>query len=105
MLRVQQAQSPSEWASHQIALAQAHERWARDAASGAEEDWASERWVDHTREQAYHLLCANPGANLPRVLTSAVKAAAHSTVLARSSPSSARGSIWLRRTETSPNRC
>jgi tetratricopeptide (TPR) repeat protein len=82
MLRVQQAQSPSEWASHQTALAQAHERWARDAGR-AEEDWASELWVDHTREQAYHLLCANPGANLSHVLTLAVKGAAHSAVLAR----------------------
>ena len=40
-------------------------------------------WIDHTREETYHLLCADPVNNLPRALTSAVKAAEHSTIRAR----------------------
>ena len=83
MLRLQQAQAPREWTSRQLALAQAHERWALDAAGDDEEDWSSPRWVDHTREQAYHLLCADPDTNLQGVLASAVRAAAHSTIHAR----------------------
>ena len=40
-------------------------------------------WVDSTREETYHLLCADPRGNLPKALASAVKAAEHSPIRAR----------------------
>jgi tetratricopeptide (TPR) repeat protein/predicted ATPase len=73
MLRLQLAQSPREWRSRQTVLAQAHAHWASDAAKGAEKTWANPEWIDHTREEIYHLLCADPDNNLPRALASAVK--------------------------------
>ncbi len=83
MLRLQRAQAPSEWRSTQIALAQAHGRWAREAAGGTDKTWTNPNWIDHTREETYHLLCADPDNNLPGALASAVKAAEHSTTRAQ----------------------
>jgi hypothetical protein len=83
MLRLQRAQAPIDWKVRQIALAQMHERWAREAAVDSGKTWSDHRWIDHTREQTYHLLCADPDASLGAALTSAVKAAEHSTVRAR----------------------
>lgn len=62
MLRLQLAQAPSEWRSNEAALAQANGRWARDAAGGTDEAWTNPNWIDHTREETYHLLCADPTA-------------------------------------------
>ena len=83
MLRLQRAQAPSEWRSNQVTLAQVNGRWARDAAGGADEDWTNPNWIDYTREEIYHLLCADPINNLPKALASTVKAAEHSTIRAR----------------------
>ena len=83
MLRLQLAQAPSEWRSSQVILAQASERHARQAAGGIGDAWANPNWIDHTREQIYHLLCADPINNLPKALSSAVKAAEHSAIRAR----------------------
>jgi tetratricopeptide (TPR) repeat protein len=83
MLRLLLAQAPSEWRSNQLTLAQVNGRWARDAAGGANKAWTNPNWIDHTREEIYHLLCANPINNLPQALASAVKAAEHSTIRAR----------------------
>ncbi len=83
MLRLQLAQAPSEWRSSHVALAQANGRWARDAAGGTSKAWTNPDWIDHTREQTYHLLCADPIKNLTKALASAVKAAENSTVRAR----------------------
>jgi len=75
MLRLQHAQSPAEWRAHHLALARAHARWAAEAASGADPLWANPDWVDHAREETYHLLCADPAHNLPQALGSAARAA------------------------------
>ncbi len=83
MLRLQLAQSPSEWRSNHIILAQANRRWAQGAADGADEAWANPNWTDCTREEMYHLLCADPVNNLPKVLSSAVMAAEDSVIRAR----------------------
>ena len=83
MLRLQLAQAPSEWRSSQVALAQANRRWASDAAGGTGKAWNNPDWIDHTREETYHLLCADPVNNLTKALTSAVYAAENSTVRAK----------------------
>ena len=83
MLRLQLAQAPSEWRSNQVAVAQVNGRWARDAAGGTDKAWTNPQWIDHTREEIYHLLCADPINNLPQALASAVKAAEHSIIRAR----------------------
>jgi tetratricopeptide (TPR) repeat protein len=83
MLRLQLAQAPSEWRSNQVNLAQVNARWARDAAGGTDKAWTNPNWIDHIREEIYHLLCADPINNLPKALASAVEAAAHSTIRAR----------------------
>jgi tetratricopeptide (TPR) repeat protein len=83
MLRLQHAQSPSQWRANHITLAEANAAWARDTAGQDGGSWRNARWVDHTREQTYHLLCADPASNLPQALATAVKAAEHSTTRAR----------------------
>ena len=72
MLRLQLAQAPSEWRSSQVALAQANERWARDAADGTENTWTNPNWIDHTREATYHLLCAIVESVMPTVVLAVV---------------------------------
>ena len=83
MLRVQQAQSPSEWRSGHAILALANRRWAQEAISETGKTWVNPAWIDHTREEIYHLLCANPDKNLPEALASAARAADHSTMRAQ----------------------
>ena len=82
MLRLQLAQAPNEWRSNQIVLAQANQRWAREA-EGTDKTWRNPAWIDYTREETYHRLCADPINNLPEALASAVYAGAHSTIRAR----------------------
>ena len=83
MLRLRRAEAPAEWRSEQNLLARAHAGWASEAAEGMESAWGNPGWVDSTREETYHLLCADPRGNLPRALASAVKAAEHSLIRAR----------------------
>ena len=84
MLRLQRAQSPRQWRANHAALAQAHAGWAAETAGdGTGENWSDPDWVDHTREQTYHLLCANSIENLPGALASAVKVAENSITRAR----------------------
>jgi tetratricopeptide (TPR) repeat protein len=83
MLRLRRAETPAEWRAEQDLLAQGNARWASEAAKGAEKTWAIADWIDYTREETYHLLCADPHGNLPKALGSAVKAAEHSPVRAR----------------------
>jgi tetratricopeptide (TPR) repeat protein len=83
MLRLQRTQAPSEWRARQVALARAHAGWAADAAGSTGEAWANPGWIDHTREETYHLLCADPVSNLPQALASAVQAAVHGAIRAR----------------------
>jgi tetratricopeptide (TPR) repeat protein len=83
MLRLQLAQAPSEWRSNQATLAQSNRRWACDAADGTDEAWTNPNWIDRTREEIYHLLCADPINNLPKALASAVKAAGYGAIRAR----------------------
>jgi tetratricopeptide (TPR) repeat protein len=83
MLRLKRIQSPSEWLSDQIALSEVYNIRAANALGRNEKAWTNTEWTDNTREEIYHLLCADPVNNLPRALMSAVKAAEHSTVLAR----------------------
>jgi tetratricopeptide (TPR) repeat protein len=83
LLRQQQAQAPSQWRASHVLLAKANARWAREAADTANKPWANGRWVDYTREETYHLLCADPAGNLSRFLTSAVSAAEHGIIRAR----------------------
>jgi len=66
MLRLQLAQSPSEWQSNQNTLAQANRRWAQGAAGGTDEAWTNPNWIDYTREEMYHLLCADPSTICPK---------------------------------------
>jgi tetratricopeptide (TPR) repeat protein len=83
MLRLQRAQSPSEWRLNHLALAAAHDRWAAEAVSDASKPWSNQTWVSHRREMAYHLLCADPDNNLDQVLSSALAAAADGDAYAR----------------------
>ena len=82
MLRLQLAQAPNEWRSNQIVLAQANRRWAREG-EGTNKTWRNPAWIDYTREETYHRLCADPINNLPEALASAVYAGDHSTIRAR----------------------
>ena len=83
MLRLQIAQAPSEWRSNHAILAQANRRWACDAADGTDEAWTNPNWIDRTREETYHLLCADPINNLPKALALAAKAARYGAIRAR----------------------
>jgi tetratricopeptide (TPR) repeat protein len=83
MLRLRRPEAPVEWRAEQNALATANARWASVADEGTESTWANSEWIDYTREQTYHQLCADPYGNLPSALSSAVKAAEHSAVRAR----------------------
>ncbi len=83
MLRLQRAQAPSEWRSNHVMLAEANAGWARDTVGSTDQQWANARWADHTREETYHLLCADSTGNLPTALASGVRAAKHSTLRAR----------------------
>jgi tetratricopeptide (TPR) repeat protein len=83
MLRLQHAQSPSDWRASHLALAAAHRRWAAEVAGDAAEAWSNQDWIDHIREQTYHLLCADPVNNLGQALASAINAAACGSVRAR----------------------
>jgi CHAT domain-containing protein len=78
MLRLQRNQAPSEWRSRHIALARAHANWAAATVADTNTRWSNPDWIDHAREETYHLLCADPANNLPQALASAVKAAAQS---------------------------
>jgi tetratricopeptide (TPR) repeat protein len=82
MLRLQRAQAPIDWKERQITLAQAYERWAGGEVGEAGREWENPRWIDHTREQMYHLICASPDVNLPLALASAAQAAARGPVRA-----------------------
>ena len=75
MLRLQRGQSPRDWRDNHIALAAANARWAAETAGDSDDSWSDPRWVAYTREQSYHLLCADPRGNRPRALALAVKAA------------------------------
>jgi tetratricopeptide (TPR) repeat protein len=83
MLRLKRAQSPNEWRTYHVALAQANAQWAADAAGGTDKTWVNSDWIDYTCEETYHSLCADPSNTLPRALGFAVKAAEHSTARAR----------------------
>jgi tetratricopeptide (TPR) repeat protein len=84
MLRLRRAEAPAEWRLQHNSLAQANARWADEAAKGTDSDtWNNPDWIDHTREETYHLLCADPHGNLVKALTSAVKAAEYSAIRAR----------------------
>ena len=75
MLRLRRAEAPTQWRSNQMTLARANARWAAEVTAGAGGAWASSEWIDWTREETYHLLCADPIGNLPSALASAVKVA------------------------------
>ena len=83
MLRLQFAEAPAKWRSSHFTLAQAYERWADDIADKSGNTWTNKNWVDCIREAMYHLLCADPVNNLPRVLESAIKAAEHGNIRLR----------------------
>jgi tetratricopeptide (TPR) repeat protein len=83
MLRLRRAEAPVKWRSEHNLLAAANADWASQAAAGTGITWASPDWADYTREQTYHLLCADPHGNLPAALASAVLAAEHSAIRAR----------------------
>jgi hypothetical protein len=83
MLRLQRVQAPSKWRSNQLTLAQLHKSLANNAITDPDIGWTEANWIDHTREEIYHLLCADPLSNLPMALTSAVRAAEHSSIRAR----------------------
>ena len=82
MLRLQYAQSPWQWRANHTQLAWANAQWAV-AVDRGHETWSNPYWVNHIREEMYHLLCAEPVNNLTRALDSAVRAALASTVCAR----------------------
>jgi tetratricopeptide (TPR) repeat protein len=83
MLRLRRAEAPVKWRAEHSQLAAANATWASPAAGQASIGWAHPDWVDYTREETYHLLCADPHGNLPGALASAVIAADHSVIRAR----------------------
>jgi tetratricopeptide (TPR) repeat protein len=84
MIRLRRAETPAQWRSQHHLLARANSKWAsqtaRDDKSGT---WTNPVWVDYAREEMYHLLCADPQAELPRALASAVKATEQDAARAR----------------------
>jgi tetratricopeptide (TPR) repeat protein len=83
MLRLRHAEAPAEWRSEHYSLARANARWASESVGETQGTWANENWINYTREEIYHTLCADSNSNLPRALASAVKAAEHGLVRAR----------------------
>jgi tetratricopeptide (TPR) repeat protein len=84
ILRLRRAEAPAEWRSQHNSLAHANACWATEAVKDTDSNtWSNPEWIDYTREETYHLLCADPYGNLAKALTSAVKAANHSTIRAR----------------------
>jgi len=83
MLRLRRAEAPAQWRSGHGQLAQAHDRWAAEAAETTDSTWTNPGWVDHVREGMYHLLCADPHGSLQKALASAVKAAEQGPARAR----------------------
>jgi tetratricopeptide (TPR) repeat protein/predicted ATPase len=84
MLRLRRAEAPAEWRSQHEALAQASARRAGEAVTGPDDDpWDSPGWIEHAREEAYHLLCSDPHRHLATALASAVMAARHDVAHAR----------------------
>ena len=83
MLRLRRAEAPARWRSEHNLLAAANANWALQAAGRGGITWRSPDWIDYTREETYHRLCADPLGNLPGALASAVKAAEHSATRAR----------------------
>ena len=84
ILRLRRAEAPAEWRSQHNSLARANACWATEAVKDTDSNtWSNPEWIDYTREETYHLLCADPYGNLAKALTLAVKAANHSTIRAR----------------------
>ena len=83
MARFHRTHSPVEWRADHLALAGAHNRRAGEIAGEDAAGWENQDWVDHVREEMYHLLCADLADNLPLALASAVKAAETSDERAR----------------------
>jgi formate-dependent nitrite reductase cytochrome c552 subunit len=77
MLRFRRAEAPAKWRSEQHSLAQLNAHWASESVKGTETTWVNADWVNYRREENYHLLCADPHGNLPKVLSSATAAATH----------------------------
>ena len=77
MLRLQRAQSPSEWRLNHLALAEAHDKWASEAVGDSDAVWSNQSWINHSCEKIYHLLCADPVNNINQALISTTEAAAH----------------------------
>jgi hypothetical protein len=82
MLRLQYAQSPRQWRVTHNLLARANAQWAA-AADPYQKTWSNPYWIDHIKEEMYHLLCADPLDNLSQALNSAIRAAVTSAICAR----------------------
>ena len=83
MIRLERAQSPSEWRANHVALASGYAKWAAELAGDHEEDWTNAGWMDHTCEKIYHMLCSDPVNGLSQALVTAVYAAENGIVRAR----------------------
>jgi len=83
MIRLERAQSPSEWRANHLSLASGYMKWAAELAGETNGLWTNAEWVDHTCEKIYHLLCADPASGLPEALATAVNAAEIGIVKAR----------------------
>ncbi|MCL2729386.1 MAG: tetratricopeptide repeat protein [Actinomycetia bacterium] len=85
MLRLQRHRSRHDLAARHARLAAAFARWRAEAARGIDphELWEHDEWCAYRLEEAYHLLCARPAAELPDALRATVAACRMGAVAAR----------------------
>jgi hypothetical protein len=72
MIRLERRQSPARWRERHHALAAAYQSWRTDQFPDG--SWDEPVWRALRLEETYHLLCADPGAALPRALADVVRA-------------------------------
>ncbi|WP_345113931.1 tetratricopeptide repeat protein [Streptomyces drozdowiczii] len=85
MIRQQRAQSPQDWASAHLRLADTHAAWRVDVEERLPETkrWENAEWRRHCLDEMFHRLCAHPGTYLTAALGKVVHAAGKETAVLR----------------------
>ncbi|MGW7053474.1 tetratricopeptide repeat protein, partial [Streptomyces sp. NPDC054888] len=85
MVRQQRANSPQDWASAHLRLADIHAAWRAAVEERLPETkrWNDPAWRRHRLDETYHRLCAHPGTQLTPALEQVVHAAGQDTAVLR----------------------
>ncbi|MEU2026695.1 tetratricopeptide repeat protein [Streptomyces sp. NPDC016469] len=85
MIRQQRAQSPQDWASAHLRLADMHAAWRVGIEERLPETqrWEDAEWRRHWLDEMFHRLCAHPGTRLTAALEQVVRAAGQETAVLR----------------------